>query len=71
MMPREAHLIGGPQDGARVRGVGGPLPDRIHVGPQWLGDGHAAWSREPSWRFPACYLCDDGINYRFSGWRTE
>jgi hypothetical protein len=52
----EARLVGGPQDGARVRHGGGDLPLRLYVGPKWLGDGFAAWSREPSKRFPACYI---------------
>ena len=66
-MPVESRLFGGPQDGARVRGVGGPLPERIHVGLKWLGDGYAAWGYRPSPRFPACYHWT-GHGYLFSHW---
>ncbi len=47
-------LSGGPQDGAMVKAVG-DLPATIYVGPKWLGDGFAAWSRELSDRFPVRY----------------
>jgi hypothetical protein len=70
-MPEEATLVGGPQDGARIRCVGGVLPARVHVGPKWLGDGYAAWSREPDGRFPAYYLYDGRSAYLFQGYRTE
>jgi hypothetical protein len=60
-------LVGGPQDGAKVKGVGGALPQIVHVGPRWLGDGYAAWSREPCDRFPACYVLD-GYRYMFRGY---
>jgi hypothetical protein len=61
-MAETATLVGGPQDGAKVRKSGGDeghpymLPDVLYVGPKWLGDGFAAWSRGPSKRFPARYL---------------
>jgi hypothetical protein len=64
-MPEEAVLVGGPQDGASVKGVGGHLPDKVYVGPHWLGDGFAAWSREYSKRFPVCYANDGQGNFRF------
>lgn len=50
-----ARLNGGPQDGARVTTGVGLLPDVVFVGPKWLGDGFAAWSREQCNRFPVCY----------------
>jgi hypothetical protein len=55
MPPQEATLIGGPQDGAKVRVGGGTLPCTLYVGPKWLGDGFAAWSSLPSERFPCRY----------------
>lgn len=68
-MPEKAILNGGPQDGARVHGVGGALPPRVHVGPRWLGDGYAAWSRKPCRRFPAFYEYDGRANYLFISWQ--
>lgn len=63
---QEAELVGGPQDGAKVHAVGGRIPQTIHVGPKWLGDGYSAWtSGGPSDRFPARYVLD-GYKYRFS-----
>jgi hypothetical protein len=70
-MLTEATLIGGPQDGARVKGVGGELPLRVHVGPKWLGDGYSAWSRKPSRRFPAVYIYDGPRGFAFLGWQTD
>jgi hypothetical protein len=64
----EAVLVGGPQDGGKVHAVGGQLPQVLHVGPKWLGDGYAAWSRKPSKRFPACYVMV-GFKYQFHSWR--
>lgn len=64
---REAELVGGPQDGGRVHAVGGHIPQTIHVGPKWLGDGYSAWtSSGPSKRFPAKYVFD-GCVYKFRG----
>jgi hypothetical protein len=65
----EAILVGGPQDGARIKGVGGVLPRRVHVGPKWLGDGYAAWSQTACERFPALYEYDGRTKYIFAGWR--
>lgn len=70
-MPITAWLIGGPQDGARITAGGGVLPLRVHVGPKWLGDGFAAWSRSPCQRFPAYYLYDGEANYIFMDWRVD
>lgn len=52
-------LCGGPQDGGRVKEVGGWIGDAIYVGPKPLGDGFAAWSRSSSrgGSTPGC--CDD------------
>jgi hypothetical protein len=66
---QEASLIGGPQDGSRVKAVGGWIPRVIYVGPKWLGDGFSAWAAERSERFPVCYVLS-GYDYRFKGWRT-
>ncbi len=67
VLPREARLLGGPQDGARIKGVGGSLPASVFVGPRWLGDGYSAWAREPCPRFPVRYdYC--GRGYLFIGW---
>lgn len=49
-------LVLGPQDGAKVPEVGGKIPSIIFVGPKWLGDGYATWSRKRSDRFPECYI---------------
>lgn len=62
----ETVLIGGPHDGQRVKGVGGPLPIRIFVNPKSAGDGFAAWSRERSARFPHEYSYGKS-GYFFSG----
>lgn len=54
---RELELVGGPQDGAKVRPVGGEIADVIHVGPKWLGDGFSAYTNGgPSKRFPSRYV---------------
>lgn len=58
-------LVGGPQCGAKVHGVGGALPQTIYVGPRWLGDGYAAWGRDRCRRFPCCYVHIDAGFYRF------
>lgn len=68
-MSFSCELIGGPQDGAKVRtgSSSGMTPfQEIYLGPKWLGDGHAAWSTEPSDRFPYRYVRDDGLRYRFA-----
>lgn len=62
------HLIGGPQDGGKVKAVGGEIPQTIYVGRKWMGDGFAAWSSEPSERFPCCYVLD-GYEFKFRGWK--
>lgn len=63
----EATLVGGPQDGARVTIGGGVLPPLLYVGCRWLGDGYSAWSRTPSYSFPAAYSrCGD--RYVFLRW---
>lgn len=64
---QQAELVGGPQDGGKVHAVGGQIPQTIHVGPRWLGDGYAAWGSERCQRFPCCYILD-GYRYRFRGW---
>lgn len=72
-----ATLVNGPQDGARVTIGAGMLPPEIHVGPKWLGDGFAAWSREACERFPCVYLWDgvylsgERRRFLFSGWQTD
>ncbi len=76
-MPETVVLVGGPQDGAKVRGVPDRVPSTIYVGPVWLGDGFSAWSRTPSDRFPANYFWnaspEDGSERRFlfGGWKTS
>lgn len=70
-MSEESRLTGGPQDGGRVTGVGGGLPEIIYVGPKWLGDGFTTWSREPSHRFPAIYEWDGFTRYEFAGWYIQ
>jgi hypothetical protein len=67
-MPEVSTLIGGPQDGARIKGVGGVLPLRVYLGPKWLGDGYSAWSRMPCRRFPAYYQYDGRSGYIFQGY---
>jgi hypothetical protein len=57
---RETVLCGGPHDGQRVKGVGGPLPPSIFVNPKSLDDGYAAWSRTRSERFPHEYAHRNG-----------
>lgn len=68
----KGELIGGPQDGGRVRTGSNevPLPDTVYVGPRNLGDGYAAWGREPSTRFPAAYRrrAHDPATFGFAGW---
>lgn len=67
---KESRLSGGPQDGARITDPGGNLPERVHVGPKWLGDGFAAWSDEPCPRFPAVYEWD-GRKHVFKRFQTN
>lgn len=55
MEPRSYVLIGGPQDGAKIRHMGDRPPVLVFVGPRWLGDGFAAWGHERCARFPCCY----------------
>lgn len=64
---QEGQLYGGPQDGARVRIGGGLLPVALYVGPKWLGDGYAAWSREAGPRKPARYVWN-GDRFHFTGY---
>lgn len=66
-MRDEKTLLDGPQEGVKVARSGYPLPDVIHVGKRPMGDGFAAWSEEPSERFPARYSidCHGSGNYRF------
>lgn len=73
MKLNEAELVGGPQDGAKVKAAGGIFPRAIYVGPKNLGDGFAAWSDEGSERFPAAYICMGNWNNRFTfnGWSQE
>lgn len=66
---KTSQLVGGPQDGARVTIGGGNLPGVVFVGPKWLGDGFAAWSREGSKRFPARYVRYYAY-FKFDGWVT-
>lgn len=73
MPPKTATLVNGPQDGAKVT-IGGDncLPLMIHVGSKWLGDGYAAWAREPSAKKPAAYAWSGkDATYWFFGWQTE
>ena len=58
MNASQGRLIGGPQDGGRVRtpGCDDPLPDVLYVGLMSMGDRYAAWSREQSERFPVRYV---------------
>lgn len=70
-MPTKAMLIGGPQDGAMIMCGGGVLPLRVYVGPKWLGDGYAAWARQPSINKPALYEYDGRANYRFARYQTK
>ncbi len=63
----QAVLVGGPQDGGKVCNSAGLLPAIVYVGRRPKGDGYAAWSDEPSVRFPTKYVCVRGI-YRFSGY---
>lgn len=64
---QEGTLSGGPQDGAKVRIGGGVLPAELWVGPKWLGDGFAAWSRGHCASKPARYAWD-GAAFIFTGW---
>jgi hypothetical protein len=64
-------LVGGPQDGARICRTGYPLPLTVYVGPKWMGDGFAAWSDEPSERFPAKYVNDGGGQFLFAGMKGK
>jgi hypothetical protein len=52
-MAEKFDLVRGPQDGAKITGVG--IPEVVYVGRKWMGDGYAAWGREQSNRFPEAY----------------
>jgi hypothetical protein len=69
----ESILKLGPQDGAKIRSGSGVYPPVLYVGPKWLGDGFAAWSRKGSKRFPARYRLvsnehPGGFVYKFDGY---
>lgn len=66
MRDGDFELRGGPQDGAKVRQVGGDIPATIYVGPKWLGDGYAAWGCERCDRFPCRYVMESGV-FHFKG----
>ncbi len=51
-------LVGGPQDGAKIKACIDHMPQTIYVGSQWLGDGYAAWGFAKSNRFPCRYVLD-------------
>jgi hypothetical protein len=62
---QEAELSGGPQDGGKVKAVGGEIPQTIFVGRKWMGDDYVAWSREKCERFPVTYILDGYVyDYR-------
>ncbi len=63
----EFRLRHGPQDGAKVKRIGEAMPVTIYVGPKWLGDGFAAWSREGSERFPCRYVIGPGSVFQYDG----
>jgi hypothetical protein len=66
----DGELIGGPQDGAKIRSSGGDVFHAVYVGPKWLGDGFAAYSSGgPSGRFPALYVHEGSGRYYFRGYR--
>lgn len=64
MKSNDSELVGGPQDGGKVT-IGGssPVPDVVFLGPKWLGDGYAAWSRVRGATKPAMYVRKDGRHY--------
>lgn len=64
----EARLRGGPQDGGKVKWVTG-LPEMVYCGHQPMEDGYAAWSDEPSNRFPCGYRWQEGTTtYQYEVW---
>lgn len=64
-------LSNGPQDGAKVKAVGGSIPQEIFVGPTCKGDGYAAWSSEQCDRFPILYIIDGNVYRHCPNHRTE
>lgn len=64
--PESFELCNGPQDGAKVKRISDVMPQRIYVGPKWLGDGYATWGTEYCDRFPCCYIMD-GFRFVFQG----
>lgn len=57
-------LVGGPQDGAFIKPVGGQFPSIVYVAVRNRGDGFAAWATHASKRFPVGYEWK-GKKYRF------
>lgn len=78
-LPVDVELVGGPQDGSKVRVYYVTNEDgnqytygRIYLGARWLGDGYSAYSRTHSQRFPCIYVIDKSADgkrsvYRFIG----
>ena len=63
-------LVGGPQDGGRVKPVGGAIPVVIYVGPRPLGDGYVAYGVEPCDRFPHRYVVAHSDKFVYEGTLT-
>jgi hypothetical protein len=66
-MKQVFELVGGPQDGAKVRRIGELMPQVIYVGKKWQGDRYAAWGTKASKRFPVCYVLDNSLKLRYFG----
>lgn len=70
MNTSQGRLVGGPQDGGKIRtpGCDDPLPDVVYVGPRHMGDNYAAWSQEQSKRFPERYVVSERVVGPSSTW---
>lgn len=53
-------LIGGPQDGAKVKQIRESMQQVIWLGPTWKGDGYAAYSTGCCEMFPCRYVGKSG-----------
>lgn len=64
--PIAVPVVGGPQDGAKIRMYTTDIKPRVWVGPKWMGDGFSAFSSGgPSDRFPIELTFRAGA-YRFT-----
>lgn len=63
---QEFNLIGGPQDGGRVKEIDNNIPQTIYLNGIVCCNDCCQWAVRPTIRFKYCYVLD-GSNYKFQG----